>query len=93
MKLFKRVLDTEVVTKHCACASQCNYYAMVTLLFLRHHSQIDEVPIIVETEEQCYCNVCGISQKKLQIQRLVFYLLVDLGAPESHLVLLHLEPP
>lgn len=26
-------------------------------------------------------------------QSLVFYLLVDPGAPESHLVLLHLEPP
>lgn len=34
-----------------------------------------------------------ISAKKTKIQRRVFYLLVDPGAPENHLVLLHPEPP
>ena len=70
----------------CVCQSAV---WMITLLFLCHHSQIDEVSIIVQTGEQNFCS----SVKKKKIQRLEFYLLEDLGAPESHLVLLHLEPP
>lgn len=82
---------------------------MITLLFLCHHSQIDEVIvnyskgwravlfIITTSSTTLYYHtemfVVSAKKKRKKVQRLVFHLLVGLGAPESHLVLLHPEPP